>query len=301
MTSLTRTLVRHFNSAFSRGVGYEPHRRSRFLAVDRVCGNVIDFAPKTHSSSAARPEELLPAGLAQLALGWWERLLAGDEGAGAEFDRVCGLLEKRSVVVGDCRLWYHEVRDHKYRIEPPWISALAQGEAGAVFARAYIRSGVDEHAELARSAIRPLLQVAGPTVVAETEHGPAFEECPSSPPSLILNGWIYALAGLRDVALALPDPEAEAMLNASLTTLRRTLPRFDVGWWTRYSLYPHTLPDLAKPFYHRLHVELLETLHELTGYDDLRDWAARWRRYDRALLRGAAVSQKVLFVATGYR
>jgi heparosan-N-sulfate-glucuronate 5-epimerase len=296
-----KRFVRHWNSAFSRGVGYEPHLRSPFFDVGDVRGNVIDFSPKTRSPSAQHPEALLPAGLAQLALGWWERLLAGDPTAGGEFDRTCELLARRGVMIGESLVWHHDVRDHKYGIEPPWISALAQGEAGAVFARAYIRSGDDEHARLARSAIRPLLGTAGPTVVAHTEHGPALEECPSEPPSLILNGWVYALCGLRDVAVALSDGEAEGMLNTSTATLRMTLPRYDVGWWTRYSLYPHTLPDLAKPFYHRLHIELMDMLHELTGHDEFRAYATRWRRYDTALRRGAAISQKALFVATGYR
>jgi hypothetical protein len=193
------------------------------------------------------------------------------------------------------------VRDHKYGNEPPWISALAQGEAASVYVRAHQLDGDERAAELALMAARPLLRGDGPTVIAQTEHGPALEESTSTPSSLILNGWIYALWGLWDVAVGLSSPEAERMLEQTVGTLRKTLPRYDVGWWTRYSLYPHLLPDLAKPFYHRLHIDQMEILYRLTGHPEFREYASRWRRYDRAPLRVAAIAQKALFVATGYR
>ena len=53
-------------------------------------------------------------------------------------------------------------------------------------------------------------------------------------------------------------PGAGQMLAASTDCLLATLSSYDVGWWTKYSLYPHRLPDLAKPFYHRLHVDQLD-------------------------------------------
>jgi hypothetical protein len=294
-------VMRHWNSAFSRGVGYEPHLPGRFFDGVRVAGYFIDFRPKTMAVSARDPLELLPAGLAQLALGWWERLLAGEEGASEEFDRLCRLLEQNAVEESGSYLWPYQMRDRKYGTEPPWISALAQAEAASVFVRSFLRGGRDRHAELALGAIRPLLEVVEPTVVALTPSGPGLEECPSDPPSLILNGWIYALWGLWDISVGLESSPAQEMLEASTACLRRTLPAYDVGWWSRYSLYPHLLPDLAKPFYHRLHITQLEILYRLTGYEEFHAFAQRWRRYDRWSLRATAVAQKVVFVASGYR
>jgi heparosan-N-sulfate-glucuronate 5-epimerase len=146
-----------------------------------------------------------------------------------------------------------------------------------------------------------LIQRGGWSVVADTEYGPALEEAPSHPMSLILNGWIYALWGLRDVAVGLRHREADEMLGASSECLLRMLPHYDTGWWTRYSLYPHLLPDLAKPFYHRLHVWQAEVMHRLTGNEGFGAAAARWRRYDRAASRVRLIAQKAAFVASGYR
>src|SRR5207253_1755720 len=128
-------------------------------------------------------------------------------------------------------------------------------------------------------AIRSIVEEDSP-LVAATPAGPVPEESPGDPPSLILNGWIYALWGLRDVELGLGSVEAAEMYSRSLDCLRQTIHRYDVGWWTRYSLYPHKIVDLAKPFYHRLHVDQADVLHRHTGFPEFEDAASRWRTYD---------------------
>jgi heparosan-N-sulfate-glucuronate 5-epimerase len=292
-------IKKHLNSAFSRGVGYERQPPGSFFETDRVRGYFIDFRAKTMSPTAAAPDKLLPAGLAQLALGFWDRSLAGDREATKGFYQVCDLIEKRAEPYGNELRWRYDVRIPKYRLEPPHYSALAQAQVASVFVRAYSLTADPRHAEVALAAIRPLLDVRS-DLVSVTADGPVPEESPSQPPSHILNGWIYALWGLREVQLALGEPLAGDMLAASIACLRVKLPTYDVGWWTKYSLYPHLLADLAKPFYHRLHVDQLEILYRLTGFSDFRETADRWRQYDTPFRRGGAVLHKALFVATGY-
>ncbi len=296
---LPRRVVRHWNSAFSRGVGYEFTPRGRWLDVGSVSGYYIDFRAKTVSPSARAPEQLLPAGLAQLALGWWERSLAGEANAPEEFRRACRLLEERAEQRDGQLLWPYDSSVRKYPLAWPPYSALAQAQAASVFARAYVRSGDEHDAELTRGAIRSLLHDDSP-LVETTAAGPILEESPGEPESHILNGWIYALWGLRDVEMSLGDADAAAMYERSLGCLRRTIESYDVGWWTRYSLFPHTLVDLAKPFYHSLHVDQADILHQLTGFSEFGDAAQRWRSYDTPLHRARAIGQKSLFVATGY-
>jgi heparosan-N-sulfate-glucuronate 5-epimerase len=290
-------ISKHLNSAFSRGVGYEPQPPGLFFETDRVRGYFIDFRAKTTSPTAARPDKLLPAGLAQLALGFWERALAGERKATERFSRVCDLLERRSEPSGDQLRWRYEISVPKYHLEPPLYSAMAQAQIASVFVRAYLLGGEPRHAEVALAAIRPLLDARSDLVV-RTPDGPVLEESPSRPPSHILNGWIYALWGLWEVETALKESLAGDMLAASTACLRVKLPAYDVGWWTKYSLYPHLLSDLAKPFYHRLHVDQLELLYRLTGFRDFVETADRWRRYDTPSRRTACVFQKALFVAT---
>lgn len=295
------TLARHWSSAFSRGVGYERTPPGSFVEPSGVRGYYLDFSAKTTSPSAAEPSLLVPAGLAQLALGWWERGLRGEQAAYDRFRATCDALVESAAEDGDALVWRYFHEDRKYHTPPPRISCLSQAQAASVLVRRHLLDGDELYARLAMRATRPLLGDAAPTVVARLAAGAALEEAPSSPPSLILNGWIYALWGLRDVAVALGDPEARTMLEHSTDCLTTTLDRYDVGWWSRYSLYPHRLPDLAKPFYHRLHVDQLEVMHRLTSNSVFEQTADRWRRYDTSGNRIRLVAQKACFVASGYR
>lgn len=297
---MTFSLRRHLASALSRGVGYEPTPPGRFFDEHAVRGYFIDFRSKTTTADALVPERLFPADLAQLALGWWERALAGERDAAPEFMRLCGLLVEQAESRGDELWWAYPIGITKYRTPAPTYSAMAQAQAASVFVRAHLAGGDARFLESALAAVRPLLVDSGSGLVARTADGPVLEESPSSPPSHILNGWIYSLWGLWDVALGLEDDATRAVYEDSLSCLRRKLDEYDVGWWTRYSLYPHRLPDLAKPFYHRLHADQVEVLYRLTGFDAFRDAAQRWRKYDTPLNRVASVSQKALFVATRY-
>ena len=212
---------------------------------------------------------------------------------------LCTLLEERAERRGEELRWRYDIGSRKYRLEPPQYSAMAQAQAASVFVRAYSITSEARQADDALGAIMPLLDESS-DLVAETAAGSGSRESPSEPPSQILNGWIYALWGLWDVHLELGETRAREMLSASTDCLRSTLPSYDIGWWTKYSLYPHRLPDLAKPFYHRLHVDQLDVLHRLTGIAEFSEAASRWRSYDTPSRRVAAVAQKALFVASGY-
>jgi hypothetical protein len=234
--------------------------------------------------------------LAQLALGWWERHLEGDTKAGAMFDAVTDLLARNAVPVGAELRWPFKFELAKYGLESGWCSAMAQGQVASVFLRRYRRTGDDGWGDRALAALRPLVRES--ELVSQTWAGRVLEEAPSDPPSHILNGWVYALWGLWDAAIGLQDVRAAKEFGAGIATLRAMLPAYDIGWWTRYSLYPHVLTDLAKPFYHRIHVLQLEMTARATGDADVASTAERWRRYDRIPNRVAALTQKSAFAVT---
>lgn len=284
-------------SALSRGPGYEPQPPGVFFETETVRGYFIDFRAKTQAASEAEPWSLEPAGLAQLGLGWWERHLAGEPEALGTFLGTCELLERRGVGRGRELLWEYDVPVPKYGLVPPWCSGLAQAQAASTFVRAHLASGEDRFAELAVRAIAPILPGSPSGLLVRTSHGPVPEEAPSGQPSLILNGWIYALWGLWDVAVGLGSEGCRSLFEESTMCLREMIARYDIGWWSRYSLYPHRLPDLAKPFYHRLHIDQLDVMARLVAAGDLGETARRWAAYETAPRRVAAIAQKALFVA----
>jgi heparosan-N-sulfate-glucuronate 5-epimerase len=258
-------------------------------------GYFIDFRAKTTAGTASTPSTLSPAALAQLSLGWWERVMAGEASVLPRFLDTAELLRRTAERSGQCSLWAYDADLPKYGIRAPWYSAMAQGQVASVFARKADYTGDPADAELAIAAIQPLLRPSEPCLVARTPDGLVLEEAPSKIPSRILNGWIYALIGLRDVGEGLKHADAAHAFGEGIATLERSLPLYDVGWWSRYSLYPHRLVDLAKPFYHRLHVAQLDALYRLTGVGVFAETSGRWAAYDRLLPRSRALAQKASF------
>lgn len=295
VASTTDFVRRGFASAFSRGYGYEPMFPGSHYERDAVRGYYIDYSTKT--TTEPRPlEALTPANLAQLMLGWYERHLA--EGA----DLAPALDVGRYVVEtaeehGDAVLWPYMMEVPKYGAYPPWYAGFAQSQMASALIRLWQATGDDTFAETAQRAIRPLLDDDDPRFVTKTPAGPIFEEGPISPPSHVLNGWIFILFGLRDVHLAFGDERAKELMDASYECLVSRLPDYDVGWWTKYSLHPHAMVDLAKPIYHRLHIDLMTVMHDLTGLEVYATTAARWRSYDTVGRRSLAVLSKLPFVA----
>jgi heparosan-N-sulfate-glucuronate 5-epimerase len=291
--SVLRTFRNAWASTLSRGATYERQTPGSQWRDETVAGYFVDFSEKTSAPGARELGSLQPVSLAQLALGWWERHLAGDARASARFGAIADLLARQAVPVGAELRWPYTVAIPKYRLGRGWCSAMAQGQVASVFVRQHLRTTDDVWADRARGAIRPLLYDS--ELVSQTPAGRILQEAPTDPPSHILNGWIYALWGLWDAAVGLQDTEAAGEFAAGVAALRAMLPAYDVGWWTRYSLYPHLFKDLAKPFYHRIHVLQLEVTARATGNADLAATAERWRRYDRAPNRVAAVVQKGAF------
>jgi heparosan-N-sulfate-glucuronate 5-epimerase len=291
-----QTVRSTWGTVASRGDGYESQSASPRARLDGVHGYFVDLRAKVEARGAAEPALLQPAALAQLALGYWERSLTGEAGAATVFERLCGLLAERGEAAADGLRWPYSVPVAKYRLQLPWYSAMAQGQVASVFVRAQLATGETRWRTLAREAVRPLLATEDSDLVTVAPEGPILEEAPSEPRSHVLNGWIYALWGLRDVHVGLGEQAAGDRFAASARCLAALLERYDVGWWTRYSLYPHRVADLAKPFYHRLHATQAGIMHRLTGLDEFARAAERWRGYDEPLRRGLALLQKSLFV-----
>src|SRR3954469_3619389 len=82
-------LERALNAALSRGPGYEPTPIGPALDDASVRGYYIDFRAKTARAVAGDAESLPAIQLIQLALGWWERHMAGEDGARERFLELC--------------------------------------------------------------------------------------------------------------------------------------------------------------------------------------------------------------------
>jgi hypothetical protein len=286
---------RAMNSALSRGPGYEPTPLGTAFDGRTVNGYYTDYRAKTVAPIAHDLASLPPAPLMQHALGWWERHVHGEAQALDEFVRTCDAIEGRALGVDGELHWPIGVPVPKYRLLPPWRSALPQAQAASAFVRAYVATGDERYEDLAVRAASPLIAETDSGLVTQTASGPILEEAPCQPPSHILNGWMTALWSLWDLHVGLGHAAAGAAFQAGIICLRANLSAYDTGRWSLYSLFPHALEDLAKPIYHRLHVDQLEVCYRLSGCDEFKEVATRWAAYDRRMNVSRAVAQKAMF------
>ena len=182
-------------------------------------------------------------------------------------------------------VWNHHF-DWEYRdtLKAPWYSALAQGQGISVLVRAHKESGDARYLQAAQQALAAFYRPISDGGVAFTDaRGDLwFEEYIVTPPTHILNGFIWASWGIYDYFLAARDASAQELFSRAVWTLLHNLDRYDLGFWSLYEQSGTRLPMVASAFYHQLHIVQLRVMHRLTGEDAFARVADRWESYSRS-------------------
>jgi len=264
-----------------------------------VAGYPIDMRVKARAprlpATVSDPHHLHVV-TAQFGLGAHERWLAGQ---GEEWLHAA-LAAGRHLVARQepDGAWLHRADyPHTFPVRAPWCSAMAQGEAASLLVRLHDITGDAAFADAAARAVVPLsrdLDDGG--VRTELNGGPWLEEYPTRPSSYVLNGAIFALWGLHDVGIGLGDMQTLHAFGEGVDALAASLHRFDTGWWSLYSCYPHPVRNPASSFYHALHVSQLEAMQRIAPRPQFAATHARWAAYAGSpVCRGRAFAAKVVF------
>jgi len=171
-------------------------------------------------------------------------------------------------------------------------SAITQGEAVSLLLRAYKETHDERYLIASKRAITLMLKPVnqGGTALYKDNGDLFLEEVPLEKQNTILNGWIFAIFGLWDYTLIVRDNSITQALINTLDTLERHINKYDRGWWSNYDWQG----SIASPFYHRLHIALLQALYKLTERSAFHDIAIKWQEYDRSSYKkGRAVLVKV--------
>nr|MBC8526075.1 hypothetical protein [Candidatus Cloacimonadota bacterium] len=116
---------------------------------------------------------------------------------------------------------------------------------------------------------------------------PFYEEYTAEVPTLVLNGMIFSLCGVYDFIRVFPENKlAKKIFDDGIATLKKILPEYDLGYWSRYNLcksdwYPEI--DPATIGYQRLHITQLEMLYKLTNEEIFKKYAVKFRRQDNLI------------------
>lgn len=267
-------------------------------------GYYIDFRDKARTPAwppwQQPRREQFGVAYAQWGLGAFERYLDNEGEEWLAAARVAGKYVMSCLEIGG-RLdgaWLHlRSMPHTFPLAAPWISAMAQGECASLLIRLALETGEEEFADAAARALKTMrLPVAEGGTLTEIDGIPVLEEYPTPRPSAVLNGAIFALWGLYDIGIGLDDDDAMQFFEEASSGLAALVGRYDLGWWSRYDLYPHPRPNVATPAYHLLHIRQLTALAALAPRPQWQPVIERFESYrETPANRRRAFAEKVAF------
>ena len=169
-------------------------------------------------------------------------------------------------------------------------SSMAQGEAASMLVRAHILTKDDRYLTAAEKSIKFMLvplkdggtteYIDDDVILYESAHYAA-----------VLNGWIFSLWGLYDFVKYTNDPTAGQILDRTLCTLKKKLPDYDNGYWSKYDAEKM----ICSPFYHKLHIAQLRVMYDLFGDRIYNEYADKWEKYQNSFWkRNRAFCKKVM-------
>lgn len=175
--------------------------------------------------------------------------------------------------------WQNPFAMQKFDLEAGFLSAITQGKGISVLVRAFLVSKESKYADSATKALKPFfVDVSNNGVRRQMGDFVFYEEYPAEKNYQVLNGFIYALWGLLDLVRLTDNQQAKELWHDGLESLAQLLPRFDNGYWSLYQIgdgirNPATIP------YHKMHIEQLKVMFEITGNGLFYEYSEKWQKY----------------------
>lgn len=171
--------------------------------------------------------------------------------------------------------WHYNFYFPSYDLKPPFISGMAQGQGLSVLLRAYQITEDKSFLHAAHLVFNTfgVDTESGGCTVYDAEGNIWFEEYPSSPPSYVLNGYVFALFGIYDYLMATNSKVAFSLWEKGITSLKNTLHLYDTHYWSKYDRYPGRV---AAVNYHKVHINQMQILYVLTKEDIFNIYATKW-------------------------
>jgi len=255
----------------------------------------FDFAPTEDFSEYRRDDQGIPLvyyphlrrwvynpiTISQLGLHLLSRFHATGDVKAAQHAQVMAdwLAENQEDWRHDIGAWVYRFSLPFYGPASPWISGMAQGQAISLLLRMSQLGNARVYERASHRAVRAFYYAVEDGGVQRNlpNGGIAFEEYPTVESSLVLNGFLFALLGVRDYAIYFADARTQNLFEICVRSLKANLPLYDTGFWNLYDL--HRSRRLTSPDYVRIHVQLLHIFAVLTGDEYFARMAKKWQKY----------------------
>jgi hypothetical protein len=259
-------------------------------------GNIFSFTNQTRYSRNADGILIVnvhlngeffehPAYTAFLGLLNWNHFQAtGQTICQKNFQQALDWLEVKATEDDDKIVWNYtfDYIEGGHQLKAPWSSCIGSGFAISLLLRGYVQSKNPKYLKLATKATEAFFipQTLGGYLYEEPEKDFHFlEEYPTSTPVHILDGSIFALISLWEMAKITGDEKYLTHFRKLSASLAQNLNRFDfAGGWSYYG--NHGL--LSTPAYHRINTWQLKYLHQLTGDSRFLQKHKQWLRYQKS-------------------
>lgn len=186
-------------------------------------------------------------------------------------------------VDGAWNTFNHENPEHPY-------SSMAQGEGISLLIRAHIMTHDDRYLSAVLKAkdfmLTPIADGGTALYCGEDVYLYEFTHAP-----LVLNGWIFSLWGLYDYCKYVKDKNVDLILEATLTSLKKKLPDYDIKYWSKYD----DDKRIASPFYHKLHIAQLTAMYDLFDDEIYKEFAEKWEAYQGSFFKSKKAFIKKVF------
>lgn len=224
-----------------------------------------------------KEERYFPVTICLFALGHYELFRIKGQQENSDFFRFsCDWLLNDQGKPGD---WLTHVDVKKFGLKSPWPSAMAQGLGISCLTRGYELFGDQRYLDAAERALGPFHKSIDDGGVTSTIDGMAiYDEYPSPGGFHVLNGFIFALWGLLDMIRIVDNQDARRLYDNGLATLKKILPRFDIGYWSLYNISDGMKNPASVP-YHRIHIDQLDAMYCITGDEIYLKYRDLWSGY----------------------
>jgi hypothetical protein len=178
--------------------------------------------------------------------------------------------------------WYFSEAAPLYRLDPGWPSVFSQGLLLESCLEAYLLTKEIKYKKLIEKALKGyIVPIENGGFMRPWDSDELwFEEYPTKKPSRVLNGTMYGLTGVRNVAKKLNSVFAEKIFAAGVETLINHLEDYDAKYTSRYSLADWK-NEVSLEQYHEEHVIQLLLFYTMTKKDIFREYAKKFLESDR--------------------
>jgi hypothetical protein len=176
---------------------------------------------------------------------------------------------------------YFDWQEGLCKLASPWISAMYQGVAISTLVRGYRINGDQELLNLSKKAALVFTQSIEEGGVRTSESGKMlYEEYPAYPLPRVLDGFLFSLLGLYDLAVETGSTDVRRLFNDGIDGLKSKLEFWNYrNKWTWYGSHGYLCP----PHYHKLNGILVSILGRLTGDSTLQQFARLWDTNERSV------------------